>query len=140
MLPPITFYDNACNLTKSVNLRVHWVKEKTLFLCDRFHYRTHKCSSIFDPDVYRQCDNLSTSGAESLNRQFSASRRHVRFLAGENLVPFIYVRSLFLNIRAHLRDKYQQADVEDSDLISFANTKMPCGCSRCQANCMDNED
>lgn len=72
------------------------------------------------------------AGAESLNRQFAASRRHVRFLAGDNLVAFIYVRSLFLNIRAHLRDHHQQADVEDSDLIAFASARIPCRCKRCK--------
>lgn len=57
-LPPLVFYDNACNIATSTNLRLAWVSEQTLFLCDRFHYRTHKCTSIFDPDVYRQCDTL----------------------------------------------------------------------------------
>lgn len=133
VLPSIAFYDNACNLTASTRLRLPWVKNHNLFLCDRFHYRTHKCSSLFDPDVYPQCDELSTSGAESFNRQFAASRKHVRFLAGENLVPHVYVRALFLNIRAHLRDKNRQSDVEGSDLIEFANERMPCRCSRCSA-------
>lgn len=89
-------YNNACNLVSSVSLRLPWVQEKTLFLCDRFHFRSHKCTSVFDPEIYPDCDDIRTSGAEALNRQFSASQRPVRFLSGEILVPFVYVGSLFL--------------------------------------------
>ena len=131
-LPEIAFYDNACNLARSVTLRFPWVNEKMKILCDRFHYRTHKCGPEFDPDSYADCSDLLTSGAESLNRQWSVSRSNIRFLSGQNLIPFLYARAIFINLRAHLRDERKAQDIEDQNVINIASKLMPCKCSRCK--------
>lgn len=83
VLPSVSFYDNACNLARSTALRFPWVSENTSILCDRFHYRTHRCGPEFEPDSFSSCYSLLTSGAESLNRQWAASRNNIRFLAGK---------------------------------------------------------
>lgn len=132
-LPQTVFYDNACNLTKSVGLRFRWMFEDTLFVCDRFHYTGHRCSSLFDPDIYESCDKVPTSGAEALNRQWKPSRTHIRFLSADNLVPFVYVRMFFLNLRAKMRERCKGVDVENRDLYGLAHELIPCKCHRCQA-------
>ena len=130
-LPHVLFYDNACNLARSVGLRFPWISEKCTILCDRFHYRTHKCGPEFDPDSYTMCNSLLTSGAEALNRQWAASRNNIRYLSGDNLVPFLYARSVFINLRAHLRDRENVVDVEDENIIELALNLIPCSCSKC---------
>lgn len=97
LLSRIVFYENACNLAKSIGLRFRWMVQDTLFVSNRFHYTGHRCSSLFDPDVYERCDKVPTSGAESLNRQCKSSRTHIRCLSAENLAPFVSVRMFFLN-------------------------------------------
>ncbi len=77
-IPLLIFYDNACNLAANVNLVLYRVKKLILLLCDRFHYRLQERCTIFDPGIYDKGDKLCTSGAESLNRQPAASRRHMR--------------------------------------------------------------
>ncbi len=74
VLPRACYYDNACNTSKSVVLRVLWVCDDCLILCDRFHYRAHACSSNWDPDSYVSCRGDSNSGAESLNHLSSFSK------------------------------------------------------------------
>ena len=49
--PKTVYYDNACNLFLSKMLRVPWVLGKTRFLVDWVHFKSHTCSSYFDPDA-----------------------------------------------------------------------------------------
>ena len=76
-LPRVVFYDNSCNFARSVRLRLPSFFETTDVLSDRFHYKGHRCCSLFDPDSYPHCDELMTSGAEALNARLSASRSHI---------------------------------------------------------------
>lgn len=107
---------------------------ESLFVCDRFHYTGHKCSAFFDPDVHRSCENVSTTGAEAINKQWRTLRKHIRFLSAENIVPFPYVRMLYINIRAHLPDQMGASDVGNERIVSFANRFEPCQCERCTRN------
>lgn len=129
--PRVAFYDNACNLARSISLRFPWVAEKMRVLCDRFHYRSHKCGPEFDPDSYSDCNRFLTSGAECLNRQWSSSRNNIRFLSGDNLIPFLYARAVFINFRAHLRDEKNTQDIEDENVVEIGSRLMPCQCTRC---------
>lgn len=104
-LPRVTVYDNACNFARSVRLRMPWVLAQTNMMMDRFHYRTHCCTSLYDPDTFPMCYGLQTSRAEALNRRWSTSRTHIRYLYGSNLMPFINARAVFLNLRAQVREK-----------------------------------
>ena len=81
--------------------------QNTQVLSGRFHYCTHRCCSIFDPGTLQMCDNMVNSIAEALNRRWSASRTHMRYLSGNNLIQFIYARSIFLNLRTYVRDTIQ---------------------------------
>lgn len=140
ILPDVTFYDNGCNFARSVRLRLPWVLNETTVLMDRFHYRSHRCCSLFDPDTFQFCDTLLTSGAEALNRRLAASRTHIRYLSGENLIPFLYVRTLFLNLRARLRQDSNKDDIEDSDIQLYFNEIVPCTCARCTEKTMKKVD
>lgn len=62
---------------------------------------------------------MATSGAESLNRTFASSREHIRFLSGQNLMPFLFAKAIFVNMRARLRDSTGRQDVEGANLILF---------------------
>lgn len=130
VLPTVCLYDNACNFSQSTRLRLPWVLEETQIVTDRFHYKSHKCASVMDPDTYPVCDDLHTSGAEALNRRWAASKNHIRYLAGDNLVPFLYARALFLNLRARVREKKKASDIEDFDINGILNEELPCRCER----------
>lgn len=69
-------------------------------------------------------DKVQTTGAEALNR-------NIRHLNSENIVPFFYLRMLFLNLRAHLRDKTGISAVDGKDFYLFANEFLPCTCRHC---------
>jgi len=130
-LPRFVFYDNGCNLSKSVTIRFPWIPDKTRFMCDRFHYKGHICNSVHDPDSYPSSDKFSTSGAESLNKLWANSKNSVRFLNPENLMPFLIARASIINLKSHYREKYKKADMEDSELSKFSREKVPCTCRRC---------
>ena len=48
-IPKDIYYDNGCNLAKSIVLRCPWVMENTRIVCDRLHYKSHTCATSFDP-------------------------------------------------------------------------------------------
>ena len=110
-LPLACIYDNACNMGKSIVLRVPWVNEECTVVCDRFHYRSHSCNSTWDPDSYSTWRNLSSSSAESINHLWNFSKSHLRFLKPENLMPFLATRSVFMNVRTQLREKDKKNDI-----------------------------
>ena len=80
VLPKICYYDNSCNLAKSVVLRTLWINETCLIVSDRFHYRGHECNIVCDPESYEDTRFHSTSGAESINQMWNFSKSHIRFL------------------------------------------------------------
>ena len=41
LLPQVCYYDNTCNMLRSVAVRVLWVNDKFLIVSDRFHYESH---------------------------------------------------------------------------------------------------
>ena len=131
ILPDVVFYDNSCNFVRSTALRIPWIFENTYVFSDRFHYRSHKCCSLFDPDTFPQCDELVTSGADSLNRRWAASRNHIRYLSGRNLIPFLYSKTVFMNLGARVRKEIEKEDVEDCDIAAIFDRVVPCSWKRC---------
>lgn len=102
-----------------------------LIVCDRFHYKSHKCTTVFDPNSYRICDNHATSGAESLNNLWTFSKSHLRFIGSDNLMLFLAARSVFLNIRASIREKTKKTDITTKQFTTFIRDYWKCNCSRC---------
>lgn len=139
-LPETVYYDNACNLAHTVSLRFKWVFEETRFLCDRFHYASHTCSGVYNPDAYKSSDPSKTSSAEAINRLWKNSRNHVRYLAGRNLMPFVFARSIFINLRAKLKETDSLKEVADKSIYSLADELMPCNCLRCDPVRHDGDD
>ena len=35
----VTYYDNDCTIARRISRRVPWMSDKSLIVCDRFHYR-----------------------------------------------------------------------------------------------------
>ena len=66
-LPIVCYYENACNILRSISTRLPWINDKCLIVCDIFHYKRHTCNSVCDPESYLYCSNHLTSSAESLN-------------------------------------------------------------------------
>ncbi len=124
-LPVYTFYDNACNLVASTILRTQWVHKNntfwmTGFISDFTSARTYLIRvALGNVIIWKFSSRIS---------QFEASQRHVMFHVGGNIMLFIYVCALFLNLRAHFWDWYNQSDVEDRGHIHFANREIRCSC------------
>lgn len=130
-LPQVCYYDNACNMNRSITLRCPWVYDDCIIVCDRFHYYGHTCNSVCDPGSYLACDDHATSGAESMNHLWNFSKSHLRFLRSDNLMPFLAVRAIFLNVRASIRQQNRKQDISAKDFRFFVQGKWQCLCSRC---------
>lgn len=131
-LPDVVYYDNACNLARTVTCRMPWIHDHTRIVTDRFHYTGHICASVWDPSAYPSNDKHSTSVAESLNRLWQSSASHSRFLSAENLTAFLCVRAALLNLRSLYREMTGKKDLEEENLLVFARNKFPCSCVRCE--------
>lgn len=130
-LPRVCYYDNAYNMAKSVVLRFPWVSDECIIVCDRFHYKGHICNSVWDPDSYASCRAQASSGAESINRLWSMSKTHLRFLDPQNLMPFLAIRAAFINVRSMIRQKNRTSDIKESAFRKFVQSQWTCSCSRC---------
>ena len=137
VLHTVCYYDNGCNMARSITLRVPWVNEECLLVCDRFHYSGHTCNSICDPDSYTSCNGHATSGAESINQLWTFSKSHLRFLKPENLMPFIAARAIFLNVRANIRESSGKCDISSQMLVNFVKDRCSCTCDRCNEEIND---
>ena len=102
-LPRVCYYDNPCKMLRSIALRLPWIKDTCVIVCDRFHPMRHTCNSIYDPDSYLSCSNHLTSVAESLINQWNFSKPHVRYLSEDNMMAFLSVRAVFINLRNIVR-------------------------------------
>ena len=71
-LPKVVYYDNASNLSKSYALRCGWVPGDSYLVCDRFYYKSHMPSKVFDPESYAVYDTHRTSGTEALNSRWAS--------------------------------------------------------------------
>ena len=112
VLPRVTYYDNACNMLKSIVQRAPWVNDDTLIVCDRFHDKSQGCSSVCDPDSYKSCLDHGSSSVESINHLWSLSKSHLRYLHSDNLMPFLTARAVFLNVRARCGEHVKKMDVD----------------------------
>ena len=130
-LPRVCYYDNGCNIDSSIVLRIPLVNDEFIVACDRFHYKAHKCYSIYDPDSYVSCKGHVTSGAESVNQLWTFSKSRMRFLRPENFMPFLAARAIFLNVRACIRDSTGKSDITTKQFKDFLGNKWSCTCGRC---------
>ena len=130
-LPRVCYYENACNMLKSVILRVPWVNDDCRIVCDHFHYKSHTCNSVCHPDSYVSCADHATSGAESLNHLWVFSKSHLRFLHPDNVMPFLAARAVFLNVRSALRQSTGKTEINPKMFRDFVRKKYLCSCYRC---------
>ena len=119
-LPRVCYYDNGSNMARSIAIRLPWINELSLTICDRFHYRGNTCNSVFDPESYRSCDCHVNSGAESPNHQWNLSEVHVRHLKGDNLIAFVAIRAVFINLKTMCRKKYNRSDTKIWTWVHFS--------------------
>ena len=132
-VPPRTvYYDNACNLFLSVMLRVPWIMKHTRLEIDRFHYKSHTCSSYFDPDVYQVFDSHYTETAESIKSRIKKTIQQLRYMKSPHLIPFLRARFSFINLAAAFKEKYHTDDLEEEDMTKFFQNVCRCYCSSCQ--------
>jgi len=132
--PRVLYYDNGCNLFASTLLRFPWLLHQCRIVVDRFHYKSHKCCAFFDPGSYHVLDTHRSTKAESFNARIARSVHHMRYLRGDNLIPFLQIRFALLNLAALYQQKYGKSDMEDEDISSFCRDVSHCGCFSCNRN------
>ena len=135
--PRVVYYDNACNLAKSVMLRAPWLLHLSKFIVDRFHYKGHTCCELYDAESYDCMDVDRTTTAESFNARLEKSVPYLRFVKAENLIPQLNIRFALLNIASRYRRRFRTDDLEDCDLWEFFRETVPCLCEGCCHEAID---
>jgi hypothetical protein len=125
--------DNNCGAFGSVSTRLPWLLRRTEFLVDKFHYgKGHSCGPMFDPRGSESSRRINGSSAESLNAQLAVSRKTIRYLGPDTLIPTVAFRALYLNLGTKWRLESMRSDLEDADLRPLGSQLMPCNCIRCE--------
>ena len=106
-------------MLRSIAVRAPWVNEKQFIFWDRFHYKSHTCNIVCDPDSYLSCTHHNTSGAESINHLSNFSESHIRYLNAENMTSFLEARAIFINIRTIVRQASKKTDIENVNIREF---------------------
>lgn len=127
----VCYYHNARNICRSITLRFLWIYDQSRIVCGRSHYCGHTLNSICDTGSYLSCDGHVTSGAESMNHSWNVSKSHPRFLRPDNLMPFLALRSIFLNIRSCIRQKNSTQDISLKEFT--VQTRWKCDLRRCSS-------
>ena len=135
--PKVVYYDNACNLVRSILVRCPWLMHCTKFVVDRFHYKNHTCCELFDPNSYFWMDMDKNTTAESLNARLEKSVPYLRFLKAENYMPHLNIRFALLNIVTRYRRKHQRDDIDDKDIWEFFRRTINSTCDTCSPDGRD---
>lgn len=110
--PKVIVYDNACNLHVTCQRREPSFFSKTLFFCDRLHFKGHgNCSTGYSlnslpsqltllPNLTVQ--DLNTQVSEQLNRKFQAVRTQMAYMSHRNFLRYLTV---FLVLHNRLQKK-----------------------------------
>lgn len=134
-VPPKTvYYDNGCNMMSSALLRVPWLLHMTRIVIDRFHFKSHTCSAFHDANMYPSMDSDRTTSAESVNARIGRALPYMRYIGGDNFVPFLKVRFALLNLSTEFRNKHNVQDIEDDDLHKFCREMFVCLCCACSSS------
>ena len=131
ILPRLCYHDNARNVSRSITLRCPWVYDECIIICHRFHYQGHTCKSVHDPSSYLAFSNHIISGAESMNHLRNFSKSRLRFLRPDNLMTFLVLRSIFLDVRACTRKEKNKQDISIDDFRVYVRNAWRCQCNRC---------
>ena len=75
--PFIMYYDNGSNLRRRRVSRLQYIFGFIRVLIDRFRFKSHICSSIFDPTAYPEPSYKRATKAESVNALLAETRNHV---------------------------------------------------------------
>ena len=133
-MPQVCYCNDDCNILKSVSIRLSWINEECLIVSDRFHNRSHKCDIVTDLDSYGCCKPHITSNAEYISQYWMFSKSHVRFLSSDNLIPYIAIRTIFINIGALIREMYQTQEVKHYQHYEFMKQFYNCCCILCESS------
>lgn len=98
---------------------------------DRFHCQHHSCLEYFNPSMYPCIEHMKTMGAESINARIKKAKHHMRYLRGDNFVPYLRVRFALLNLKASFQALYSRADPEEEDLPQYYRDNVICTCEGC---------
>jgi hypothetical protein len=74
---------------------------------------------------------MRSRNAESINAIFASSRNHVRYLGEHHLMPFLFFKSMSMNLKVRWRQSSGKSDAEDADLAATFYEQYQCRCARC---------
>ena len=76
-------------------------------------------------------DEDRSTTAESINARIERSVPFIRYVKGENLIPFLNIRFALLNIATRYRRKHATEDLEDADIWAYFKDTVMCSCDMC---------
>ena len=129
-LPGINYYYYARNMPRSIMLRVSWVSDNCIAVCERFRYINHTWNLGCDLESSWSCDSHANSKAELVNNLYNFSKSNQIFLHSYNFTPFLVDRSIFINMKRSTRKSSGKTDYSASMSREQALQSFPCSCSQ----------
>lgn len=100
-------------------------------MVERFHYRDHYCSNIFNSSLHPTLDDDRSVAAEVLNAVLNKGVSHIAYLKGINVIPFMRILFAYVNSTSQVRDSVKRDDLKDEDVMAMLRTMFPCNCHLC---------
>ena len=76
-------------------------------------------------------DEHRSTTAESINARIERTVPFIRYVKGENLIPFLNIPFALLNVATRYRRQYATDDLEDADMWEFFKSSVTCVCHMC---------
>lgn len=121
----VCYYENACNMSRSIVSLCPWINDEFVIVCDRFQYHGHTCNSICDPNSY----SSSSKHSAWVQRQLiicGLSKSYLKFLCPDYLITFLAAPAVYINVRASVREELKKSDIFGIEFRNYIKRKWKC--------------
>lgn len=137
---PLYVYDAACNLFRSVVLRMLWALAGKLLYVDCFYRQRHVCCPRYDANTNADVTQARMSGAEWVNAILEIIRITLMYSRASNYIHIVLLPAMYLILSGCWRFVTSRHDADTADVAPLANKLMPCGCIRCEKSRLECTD
>lgn len=116
-LPTVVYLDTACQTAQNATRRMPWLvrNSRTTWALDRLDAAAHKCSPIFDANMYpKRTSGHKTSAAESRHSFNKPMKTHLFYLGQDRFFVQMRLHGAFNNLRVLYRESLGSRNMQST--------------------------
>lgn len=101
------------------------------FIVHGFHFKSNRGSLQHSTHRYNNRDDARKTSAEYFNVRFKDALGLVRYLRGNNVLAYLHVGCMVLNISSVFKERHRWSNVEEEDRSSLLRSTFSHNCVFC---------